>query len=117
MSYANLDGSYLSEAAGAPPKVLAPASGSTVTLGYGDIRLYIDNGAVLATLTLKLPAISYPGQSCEVIARSGVTALTVQSSTGGATVNPPTALTANVSVLFVALRQVNTSTPVWTRWR
>ena len=115
MSFANSDSTFFGEAAGVPAKVVAAADGSTVALTSSDTRLYIDNAAALASLTVKLPAVSYRGQTVELVSRSGVTALTVQAPFGSV-VSAPTSLSANIATIFKALVPAGSRLPVWACW-
>jgi hypothetical protein len=71
-----------------PANIIAPASGATVTLS--DVRpVYVNNPAVLASLTLRLPP-AVLGDVVEIGFKSPVTALTLQSNPGAAIPGAPT---------------------------
>jgi len=72
-----------------PVNIVAPASGATLTLA--DLRpLYVNNPAVLAALTIRLPAGALSGHLVEIGFANPVTALTIQDSAGVTVPGGPT---------------------------
>jgi hypothetical protein len=65
-----------------------PASGATVVLTVRQ-PLYVNNAAVLAALTVRLPPSPVPTQYAVLGFRSSVTALTVLTDAGAAIVGSP----------------------------
>lgn len=74
-----------------PPNVgtLSPATGATVRLGRGNHA--IAGAATLAALTLMMPVNPYVGSRVTILPGVAVTALTLQTATGGAITGAPTA--------------------------
>jgi hypothetical protein len=89
---------------GVAPSVLAPATGTTVTLSKGQTTVYLSNGATLAALTVKLPPNPIPGQVVNLIPTGAITTLTVQNSAGTAVAGAPTAGVANTEI---SMRYIN----------
>lgn len=58
-----------------------PSTGATVVMIAGKSALIIDNGALLATLTVTLPSAPSDGQRVIIASASGVTALTINGGT------------------------------------
>lgn len=58
-----------------------PASGATVAFSAGRSVLFIDNGALLASLTVTLPASPVDGQGARIASAAGVTVLTIGGGT------------------------------------
>src|SRR4051812_14322045 len=115
MSFANPDGTFFKETGSVPALVVAPATGATVTLPAGTSRLYI-NTALLAALTIKLPPTISAGQEVRIVAKTGVTALTLQDRAGVAVTGAVTTLAAGVTATVVALALTPGTALVWTRW-
>lgn len=97
----------------APPvaaNILAPASGATVTLT--DARpVYVNNPAILAALTLRLPAVIL-GTQWEVSFARPVTALTLQTNAGAAIPTAPTSAYGPGAAL-----QLRFEAPGWVYWK
>ncbi|POS10240.1 hypothetical protein C3Y08_01985 [Burkholderia gladioli] len=72
-----------------------PASGATVTMGYGNQTAIIAPSATIASLTITLPACNsgYDGGLARYAATQAVTSLTVNTSSGAVS-NAPTTLAA-----------------------
>lgn len=102
-----------SAAAFGPPKVVAPLTGTTVTLGKDDTVLHVNPAGTIAALTVKLPPTAGQpnGKVCHISFSQIVTALTVQNSNGGAV-----ASTAGAVATGHIYRYVN-STLGWVRWQ
>jgi hypothetical protein len=81
-----------------PPTVLTPVTGNTITMGYPS--LYLTPAGTLATLTIKLPPNPRVNSTATIVSTTVVTALTMQTATGGAVAGSPTALVANTAVLM-----------------
>jgi len=82
---------------GVAPAVLAPTTGTTVTLSKGQTTVFLNTGAI-AALTVKLPPSPVPGQTVNLIPNAVITALTVQTSAGGAVAGAPTTTVANTEI-------------------
>ena len=78
------------------PVVNTPVAGATVAMSAPS--LYLTPAGTLATLTINLPAASYPGQMATITSTQAVTALTLHTATGGTVTGAPTALVANTEV-------------------
>ena len=63
-----------------------PTTGQTVVIGSGMSALVLNNAALLATLTVTLPASPFDGQRVTIATGNGVTALTVNGGTINGTV-------------------------------
>jgi hypothetical protein len=85
-------------AAGIPPTVTAPTTGSTVTMSTGQHTLYLSNGSTLTALTVKLPPSPANGQLVTLIPTGAITTLTVQTAAGTAITGAPTAGVANTGI-------------------
>ena len=96
-SFAITGNSFLSSPAATPYPYQA-TSGTTYAMTAGQPNLYLTNGSTIATLTIRLPPASYPGQTATITSAAAVTTLTVQTATGGAVAGAPTALVANTRV-------------------
>lgn len=71
------------------PNVIAPATGSTVYTPRGTTA--ISGAATIAALTMKMPPAPYVGSVVKIYPNVAVTALTLQTATGGAIAGAPTA--------------------------
>jgi hypothetical protein len=78
------------------PAVSTPIAGATVTMAAPSV--YLTPAGTLATLTIRLPPNPLPGQNATIVSTAAVTALTMQTATGGAVAGAPTALVANTEV-------------------
>ena len=88
-----------------PPQAIAPtqftpSTGMTVVIPTGQTRAYITPAGTLATLTIKLPGSPTPGQEVSIVSSQTVTALTMQTASGGAVAGSPTALVINTEVIM-----------------
>jgi hypothetical protein len=93
-----------------PANVIAPASGATVALP--DTRpVYVNNPAVLAALTLRLPVATL-GEGVEISFASPVTSLTLQTSAGAAIPGAPTSAYGPGAAI-----QLRFETPGWIYWK
>jgi hypothetical protein len=81
-----------------PPVVLLPASGATVAMSAGNRDIFINNTAVIAALTIKLPR-PVPGMLARLQARNDITAITWEDYRGQAVGGLPTGTTAVWQVL------------------
>jgi hypothetical protein len=101
-----------STATGAP-RVEAPLTGTTITLGNEDTVLYVNPAGTIAALTVKLPPIANQplGKVVNINFSQIVTALTVQDSAAGAV-----ASTAGAVTVGQQYRYVN-ATLGWVRWQ
>ena len=84
-----------------PPTVYSPLTGTTVSVPGGTDRIYLTPAGTLATLTVKLPPNPRPGQEVSIVSTQTVTALTVQTASGGAVAGAPTALVINTEVVMM----------------
>ena len=89
------NGSFFSDGSVAPTQ-LSPTAGNTVSMSVPS--LYLTPAGTLATLTIRLPANPKAGQTASIVSTAAVTALTMQTATGGAVAGSPTALVANTRV-------------------
>jgi hypothetical protein len=89
---------------GVPPTVLAPTTGSTLSIAKGTTTTYLSNGATLAALTIKMPPSPVPGQVWNLIPTGAITTLTLQTAAGGAITGAPTAGVANTEI---SMRYIN----------
>ena len=76
----------------------APTTGQTVVMASGMSALVLDNAALLATLTVTLPAAPFDGQRVTIASGNGVTALTINGGTVKGTV---ATLTVNGFARFI----------------
>lgn len=83
--------------AGVPPTVIAPTTGSTITMSKGQTTTFINTGA-LAALTIKMPPSPSPGQVVNIIPAAVVTTLTLQTAAGTAIAGAPTTTVANTEI-------------------
>ena len=88
------NGTFFADGSIAPTQA-SPAAGATVSMGVPN--LYLTPAGTLATLTVRLPAAK-AGMVATIISSQAVTALTLQTNTGGAVAGAPTALVANTKV-------------------
>lgn len=58
-----------------------PTGGATVAVGAGKTALFIDNAALLATLTVTMPTSPADGQRVIIASAAGITVLTVSGGT------------------------------------
>jgi len=95
------------------PRVEAPLTTATITLGSDDTCLFVNPAGTIAALTVKLPSVAgHPlGRICNISFSQIVTALTVQDSAGGAV-----ASTAGAVAVAHEYRYVN-ATLGWVRWQ
>lgn len=107
------DGAAINEAAACgPPRVEAPLTGATITLGISDTVLYVNPAGTIATLTIKLPVPGpVNGKKVTVSFSQIVTALTVQDSNAGAVETSAGAVATENQYRYV------NSTLGWVRWR
>jgi hypothetical protein len=89
---------------GVPPAVLAPLTGTTVTLSKGQSVIFINNPSTLAALTIKMPGSPTPGQTVNIIPNAAITALTLQTAAGTAIAGAPT---AGVATTEISMRYLN----------
>lgn len=97
----------------APPvaaNIIAPVSGAVVTL-TDDRPVYVNNPAVLASLTLRLPVVTL-GTPWEVSFAAPVTALTLQDNAGGAIPTAPISAYGPGAAL-----QLRFEAPGWVYWK
>lgn len=102
-----------SSTASGPPRVEAPLTTATITLGATDTVLYVNPAGTIAALTVKLPPVGANETNGKVVTMTftqTVTALTVQDANAGAVESSSGA--ANVAHEY---RYVN-STVGWVRW-
>jgi hypothetical protein len=94
------------------PRVEAPLTTATITLGADDTVLFVNPAGTIAALTIKLPPIAgrQNGTVCRISFSQIVTALTVQDSAAGAVES-----TAGAVSVAHEYRYVN-STLGWVRW-
>lgn len=88
---------------GVAPTVLAPLTGTTITMSKGQTVVYLNSGAI-AALTIKLPPSPSAGQTVNLIPNAVVTTLTIQTAAGGAVAGAPTTTVANTEI---SLRYLN----------
>jgi len=81
---------------GIAPQAATPVAGATVSMSGPS--LFLTPAATLATLTVRLPAGPSAGDQASITSTQAVTALTMQTSSGGAVAGAPTALVANTRV-------------------
>jgi hypothetical protein len=96
--------------AGQPAHVIAPASGATVTLSLVE-PVYVNNPAVLASLTLRLPP-AVLGDLVEIGFANPVTALTLQTNPGAPIPGAPTSAYGPGAAI-----QMRFDTPGWIYWK
>ena len=93
-----------------PANIIAPASGATVILG--DLRpVYVNNPAILASLTLRLPP-AILGDVLEIGFANPVTALTLLSNAGAAIAGSPDSAYGPGAAI-----QMRFDTPGWIYWK
>jgi len=102
-------------AVAAPPapiaaNIIAPSTGSTVTL-TDDRPVYVNNPAILASLTLRLPVVTL-GTPWEVSFANPVTLLTLQDNAGGAIPTAPFSAYGPGAAL-----QLRFEAPGWIYWK
>lgn len=90
MSFETPDGSFLSETSGIPATVIVPSSGDTYKMKAADRVLFVNNAAVLATLTIWLPKGIRRSELVEIGFANTVTTLTVLDGFGAAIAGAPT---------------------------
>lgn len=95
-SFLNPNGTFFPNA----PYASVPVTGATVTLPKGATDVYLTPAGTLATLTVKLPPSPMNGVVVSLASSQVVTALTVQSASGAAVANAPTALAVRTYVYF-----------------
>jgi hypothetical protein len=78
------------------PQTGAPVAGATVSMSGPS--LFLTPAGTLATLTVRLPPSPSAGEQASIVSTAAVTALTLQTATGGAVAGAPTALVANTKV-------------------
>jgi hypothetical protein len=95
------------------PRVEAPLTTATITLGSEDTVLYVNPAGTIAALTVKLPPVAGRpnGTLVDMSFSQIVTALTVQDSAAGAV-----ASTAGAVGVAHQYRYVN-ATLGWVRWQ
>lgn len=69
-------------------------NGATQTMAAGTGALVLENAALVASQTVLLPPIGAAGQTAWVSSDTGISALTLQTSGGGAITNAPTSIAA-----------------------
>jgi hypothetical protein len=114
MSYINADTSFENESAGAPITVLAPLTGTTITLKSITRDLYIQG--TLAALTINLPQVA-SGQSVNIYFAGAVTALSITDRFGVVVATAPAAATAGQSIQMRMIPKFLGATIGWVRWR
>lgn len=92
---------------------VVPVSGDTITMS-GRQPLYVNNAAVLAELTIKLPPSPVPTQYAVIGFRSPVTTLAIQTYTGAAITGSP--VSAYGPGAAIEMRYVD-NTVGWTYWK
>lgn len=112
-SFANADTSFLNQTGGQPVRVVAPATGATVTMRAGERMLCLNHAADIAALTILLPAVDL-GERVEILARQVVTTLTLKDSRGTTITGAPT--TAAADGTLIAMRFVSTAIG-WVPWK
>jgi hypothetical protein len=96
--------------AGQPAHIIAPASGDIVTLSVVE-PVYVNNPAVLASLTLRLPP-GVLGDVVEIGFANPVTALTLQTNPGAPIPSAPTSAYGPGAAI-----QMRFDTPGWIYWK
>jgi predicted amidohydrolase YtcJ len=96
-----------------PPRVEAPLTGATITLGSDDTVLYVNPAGTIAALTIRLPptASQQLGKVVNISFSQIVTALTVQDSAGAAVASTSGAVTTGQQYRYV------NATLGWARWQ
>jgi len=94
-SFLQSNGTFFTDGSIAPTQA-APASGASIAMSMPS--LYLTPAGTLATLTVKLPANPRTGQTATILSTAAVTALTLQTASGGAVAGAPTSLVANTKV-------------------
>lgn len=110
--FQNPDGSQFNEQ-DVPVRVVAPATGATVTMKNTDTDLCINPAGTIATLTVKLPTKPEPGRKVDVFSTQTVTALTLQDGFAGAISGSPTTIAAGGAF---QMRYVSKALG-WKKWR
>ena len=100
-SFLNPSGSFMAESGGTPIRVVAPSTGDTVSMAARDRVLYVNNSGTLAELTVQLPRGVDARERVEIVARSAITALTVNDGYGVAISTAPSAAAARAIYQFV----------------
>ncbi|WP_186200805.1 glycosyl hydrolase family 28-related protein [Burkholderia gladioli] len=102
---ADFDGSYAFS---------QPASGATVTMGYGNQTAIIAPSATIASLTITLPACNsgYDGGLARYAATQAITSLTVNASSGAVS-NAPTTLAAGAGHAYLCRGANSTWYPLY----
>src|SRR4029077_18498212 len=88
---------------GVAPSVLAPTTGTTITLSKGQSTVFLNTGAI-AALTVKMPSNPVAGQTVNLIPNAVITTLTLQTATGGAIAGAPT---TTVAFTEISMRYLN----------
>lgn len=89
-------------------QVEVPANAATVTASQGTTVLLLNQGSLLALLTVVFPSTPTDGQRFAI---SSATIITVLSMTGGTIKNPLTSISLNGFARYI----YNTATNAW--WR
>lgn len=112
-SFANQDGTFFSESAVYPVRVVAPLTGTTVSMRWQDNDLFVNAAGTLATLTIAMERKPDDGFQCDISTKNTITALTITDGFGNTVGGAPTSLAAGSSVL---MRFVNKAVG-WQKWR
>lgn len=91
-SFLNADGTFLPTQS----YTIAPATGATVRANSG--RTFVQQAGTLAALTILMPSNPKVNQVVEIIPGATITALTLQTASGGAIAGAPTAGVANTRI-------------------
>ena len=112
-SFANPDGSFLNERGTATVKYYAPTTGQTITLPSDARAVFINPAGTIAALTVKLPPAPMAGQEVNFSFGQIVTALTIQTSAGGAVAGAGTAGAVGVNQVYT---YIGSPVNLWKRW-
>ena len=110
-SFANRDGSFLSEQGADQIRYLTPLTATTVALSGSHNFVYVNPAGTIAALTVKLPSNPVPGMAIEFGFGAAVTSLTVQDANGVAVAGA----TAGVVGTAQAYRYIG-ELKLWKRW-
>jgi hypothetical protein len=112
-SFANRDGSFLSELGTQPVRYVAPLTGATITMNGNHNFMYVDPAGTIATLTIKLPPSPTPGMTIDIGFSQIVTTLTINDSAGSAVTGAATAAAVGVNQIYRWIPDTNK----WVKWK
>jgi hypothetical protein len=110
-SFANRDGTFLSEQNAAPMRIVTPLTGVVITSTGQHGSLLVNPAGTLAALTVQMPPNPSIGQTYEIGFTQVITALTIQDYSGVAVAGAAGAGAIGVAQMY---KWMGTA---WIRWR